>query len=44
MRTGQATQGAIGLHWTGLSDESQPRLNVRSMGTDEMPNPLRSSP
>jgi hypothetical protein len=35
MRTGEATQGVIGLHQTGLPDEVQPGLNVRFMGIDE---------
>jgi len=35
MRTGEAQQGVIGLHQTGLPDEVQPGLNVRFMGIDE---------
>jgi hypothetical protein len=35
MRTGEAAQGVIGLHQTGLPDEVQPGLNVRFMGIDE---------
>jgi CRP-like cAMP-binding protein len=35
MRTGEATQGVIGLHQTGLPDEVQPGLNARFMGIDE---------
>jgi hypothetical protein len=35
MRTGEANQGVVGLHQTGLPDEYQPGLNVRFMGIDE---------
>ncbi|MGI5322876.1 family 2B encapsulin nanocompartment shell protein [Actinomadura nitritigenes] len=35
MRTGEATQGVIGLHQTGLPDEYQPGLSVRYMGIDD---------
>ena len=35
MRTGEAAQGVIGLHQTGLPDEVQPGLSVRFMGVDE---------
>jgi hypothetical protein len=35
MRLGQADQGVIGLHQTGLPDEYQPSLNVRFMHIDE---------
>ncbi|MGH3713759.1 MAG: family 2B encapsulin nanocompartment shell protein [Micromonosporaceae bacterium] len=35
MRTGEAAQGVIGLHQTGLPDEYQPGLNVRFMGINE---------
>jgi hypothetical protein len=35
MRTGEAAQGVIGLHQTGLADEVQPGLSVRFMGVDE---------
>jgi Phage capsid-like protein/Cyclic nucleotide-binding domain len=35
MRTGEANQGVIGLHQTGLPDEYQPGLNVRFMGIDD---------
>ncbi|WP_173099147.1 family 2B encapsulin nanocompartment shell protein [Actinomadura verrucosospora] len=35
MRTGEATQGVIGLHRTGLPDEYQPGLSVRYMGIDD---------
>ena len=35
MRTGEHTQGVIGLHQTGLPDEYQPGLNVRFMGISE---------
>ncbi|WP_344592791.1 family 2B encapsulin nanocompartment shell protein [Actinomadura vinacea] len=34
MRTGEAAQGVIGLHQTGLPDEVQPGLSVRFMGVD----------
>jgi hypothetical protein len=35
MRTGEAAQGVVGLHQTGLADEVQPGLSVRFMGVDE---------
>jgi hypothetical protein len=35
MRTGEAAQGVVGLHQTGLPDEYQPGLNVRFMGISE---------
>ena len=35
MRTGEDTQGVIGLHQTGLPDEYEPGLNVRFMGISE---------
>ncbi|WP_326674223.1 family 2B encapsulin nanocompartment shell protein [Streptomyces sp. NBC_01257] len=35
MRTGEANQGVIGLHQTGLPDEYEPGLSVRFMGVDE---------
>ncbi|WP_242884485.1 family 2B encapsulin nanocompartment shell protein [Actinomadura litoris] len=35
MRTGEASQGVIGLHQTGLPDEYQPGLSVRFMNIDE---------
>jgi CRP-like cAMP-binding protein len=35
MRTGEADQGVIGLHQTGIPDEYQPGLNVRFMGINE---------
>lgn len=35
MRTGEANQGVIGLHRTGLPDEYEPGLSVRFMGLDE---------
>ncbi|WP_184585344.1 family 2B encapsulin nanocompartment shell protein [Lipingzhangella halophila] len=35
MRTGEANQGVIGLHQTGLPDEYQPGLSVRFMGINE---------
>ena len=35
MRTGEHTQGVIGLHQTGLPDEYQPGLNVRFMGIND---------
>ncbi|WP_424189089.1 family 2B encapsulin nanocompartment shell protein [Actinokineospora sp. G85] len=34
MRTGEADQGVIGLHQTGIPDEYQPGLSVRFMGVD----------
>ena len=35
MRTGEANQGVVGLHQTGLPDEYQPSLNVRFMGIND---------
>ncbi|WEH43125.1 family 2B encapsulin nanocompartment shell protein [Streptomyces sp. AM 2-1-1] len=35
MRTGEANQGVVGLHQTGLPDEYEPGLSVRFMGIDE---------
>ncbi|WP_433501156.1 family 2B encapsulin nanocompartment shell protein [Sphaerimonospora sp. CA-214678] len=35
MRTGEANQGVIGLHRTGLPDEYQPGVSVRFMGIDD---------
>jgi Type 2A encapsulin shell protein SrpI-like/Cyclic nucleotide-binding domain len=35
MRTGEADQGVVGLHQTGIPDEYQPGLNVRFMGINE---------
>ncbi|MFI1395064.1 family 2B encapsulin nanocompartment shell protein [Streptomyces sp. NPDC020681] len=35
MRTGEAEQGVIGLHQTGIPDEIEPSLSVRFMGIDE---------
>ncbi|MGH3739368.1 MAG: family 2B encapsulin nanocompartment shell protein [Micromonosporaceae bacterium] len=35
LRTGEASQGVIGLHQTGLPDEYQPGLNVRFMGIND---------
>ncbi len=35
MRVGEANQGVIGLHKTGIPDEYQPGLSVRFMGIDE---------
>ncbi|MBW8486644.1 cyclic nucleotide-binding domain-containing protein [Actinomadura sp. PM05-2] len=35
MRTGEAAQGVVGLHQTGLPDEYQPGLSVRFMGISE---------
>ncbi|WP_419996160.1 family 2B encapsulin nanocompartment shell protein [Streptomyces boninensis] len=35
MRTGEAEQGVVGLHQTGIPDEIQPGLNARFMGIDE---------
>ena len=35
MRTGEDDQGVVGLHRTGLPDEYEPGLSVRSMGTSE---------
>ncbi|MEV7381333.1 family 2B encapsulin nanocompartment shell protein [Streptomyces lydicus] len=35
LRTGEADQGVVGLHQTGLPEEFQPGLNVRFMGIDQ---------
>ena len=35
LRTGEADQGVIGLHQTGIPDEYQPGLSVRFMGINE---------
>jgi hypothetical protein len=35
MRTGEASQGVVGLRQTGIPDEYEPGLNVRFMGIDE---------
>jgi CRP-like cAMP-binding protein len=35
MRTGEADQGVVGLHQTGIPDEYEPSLNVRFMGVDD---------
>lgn len=35
MRTGEANQGVVGLHQTGLPDEYEPGLSVRFMGISE---------
>ncbi|WP_149184348.1 family 2B encapsulin nanocompartment shell protein [Streptomyces sp. TRM49041] len=35
MRTGEADQGVIGLHQTGIPDEIEPSMSVRFMGIDE---------
>ncbi len=35
MRTGEADQGVVGLHQTGLPDEIEPSLSCRFMGIDE---------
>ncbi|WP_442790530.1 family 2B encapsulin nanocompartment shell protein [Nonomuraea sp. NBC_01738] len=35
MRTGEANQGVVGLHHTGLVDEFEPGLSVRFMGISE---------
>ncbi|MPZ28528.1 MAG: cyclic nucleotide-binding domain-containing protein [Micromonosporaceae bacterium] len=35
MRTGEAAQGVVGLHQTGIPDEYQPSLSVRFMGVNE---------
>ncbi|MCW2943859.1 MAG: cyclic nucleotide-binding protein, partial [Actinoallomurus sp.] len=35
LRTGEAHQGVIGLHQTGIPDEFQPSLSVRFMGISE---------
>ncbi|MCF3136432.1 family 2B encapsulin nanocompartment shell protein [Streptomyces olivochromogenes] len=34
LRTGEADQGVVGLHQTGIPEEYQPGLNVRFMGID----------
>ncbi|WP_037914123.1 family 2B encapsulin nanocompartment shell protein [Actinacidiphila yeochonensis] len=34
LRTGEADQGVVGLHRTGLPEEREPGLNVRFMGVD----------
>lgn len=35
MRTGEAAQGVVGLHQTGIPDELEPSLSVRFMGINE---------
>ena len=35
MRVGEAIQGVVGLHQTGIPDEYQPSLSVRFMGINE---------
>ncbi|MFJ7957903.1 hypothetical protein ACIQ62_16600 [Streptomyces sp. NPDC096319] len=35
VRTGEDSEGVIGLHQTGLPDEIEPGLNCRFMGIDE---------
>jgi hypothetical protein len=35
MRTGEESQGVVGLHQTGIPDEYQPSLSVRFMGMNE---------
>ncbi len=35
MRLGEADQGVVGLHQTGIPDEYEPALNVRFMGINE---------
>jgi hypothetical protein len=35
MRTGEQDAGVIGLYQTGLADEREPGLNVRSRGIDD---------
>jgi CRP-like cAMP-binding protein len=35
LRTGEADQGVVGLHQTGIPDEYQPSLSVRFMGISE---------
>ncbi|MFI1252655.1 family 2B encapsulin nanocompartment shell protein [Streptomyces netropsis] len=35
MRTGEESQGVVGLHRTGIQDEYQPSLSVRFMGISE---------
>ena len=35
MRTGQEDQGVVGLHQTGIPDETEPSMNVRFMGIND---------
>jgi hypothetical protein len=35
MRTGEDSEGVIGLHQTGLPDEYEPGVSVRFMGANE---------
>ncbi|MGH2482240.1 MAG: Crp/Fnr family transcriptional regulator, partial [Ktedonobacteraceae bacterium] len=35
LRTGEESQGVVGLHQTGIPDEYQPGLSVRFMGINE---------
>ncbi|WP_405650925.1 family 2B encapsulin nanocompartment shell protein [Streptomyces sp. RK9] len=35
LRTGEADQGVVGLHQTGIPEEYQPSLNVRFMGIND---------
>ncbi|MFL6120728.1 MAG: Crp/Fnr family transcriptional regulator, partial [Actinophytocola sp.] len=35
MRTGEETQGVVGLHQTGIPDEYRPSLSVRFMNISE---------
>ena len=35
MRTGEESQGVVGLHQTGIPDEYQPSLSVRFMNINE---------
>jgi CRP-like cAMP-binding protein len=35
LRTGEESQGVVGLHQTGIPDEYQPSLSVRFMGVNE---------
>jgi hypothetical protein len=35
LRTGEESQGVIGLHQTGIPDEYQPSVSVRFMGINE---------
>lgn len=35
LRTGEAKQGVVGLHQTGIPDEYEPSLSVRYMGLDD---------
>jgi hypothetical protein len=35
LRVGEAEQGVVGLHQTGIADEYQPGLSVRFMGVDD---------